>query len=465
MQAARYTGPYCGGPSLGPLQGDEGARRLLIFGGKLSVQRLRKRFPAARAHTVWCIGCSGSAEEDGAASGGAEPITLLQGSPSATESVASWASRLANGSFDAVVDAGHRIATGGGPVGALLEKSAMERLRELWPLVSDGGRYYVDAIHPSEQASASATLTAWMEQLVLFQHPKVRVYRKKAGWAAATARVAKQPKLPSATSFVVAGPQSAIVSKVAAQPGSVNEVAFRTAAFAASPKQVTDKVLGGMDGHSYQRMYGALLMPMRNASTPGPRKMLEVGLGCGMRYGAGASAYLWQYLLPEAEKWEAEFDKACVKNAIENKLLGDIHAVTGSSSNRTEVQGWVSESGGGFDVVIDDSGHSNRMVMTDLDELWPALLPGGVYFMEDLHVAHTERYDDTDGKDVSTDFLRALASYLLGSGAQNHSQAALDAAARAPGAAYVLCQEMACAIGRTCDASRDAVGDTQDVAG
>ena len=27
MQPARYTGPYCGGPSLGPLQGDEGARR------------------------------------------------------------------------------------------------------------------------------------------------------------------------------------------------------------------------------------------------------------------------------------------------------------------------------------------------------------------------------------------------------------------------------------------------------
>ena len=60
MQPARDTGPYCGGPSLGPLQGDEGARRLLVFGGKLSVQRLRKRFPAARAHTVWCIGCSGA---------------------------------------------------------------------------------------------------------------------------------------------------------------------------------------------------------------------------------------------------------------------------------------------------------------------------------------------------------------------------------------------------------------------
>ena len=79
---------------------------------------------------------------------------------------------------------------------------------------------------------------------------------------------------------------------------------------------------------------------------------------------------------------------------------------------------------------------------------WGRLLHGGP-----ARRAHTQRYDDTDGKDVSTDFLRALASYLLGSGAQNHSQAALDAAARAPGAAYVLCQEMACAIGRTCDAS------------
>ena len=321
-------------------------------------------------------------------------MNFFQGSPSVNESVAAWVSRLANGSFDAVLDAGHHFATGSGPVGTLLEMNAMGRLSELWPLVSEGGRYYVDAIRPTEQASASTTLTAWMEYLVLFQHPKIRGYRKTPGWGRAAARVAQQPRLPPATAFVVAGQQSAIVSKLAATRGSANEVAFRSAAFASSPHQVTDKVLGGIDGHSYQRMYGALLMPMRNMSTPGPRKMLEVGLGCGMRYGAGASATLWRYLFPEAEKWEAEFDAACVKNAVENKLLGEIHALTSSATNRTEVQGWVTDSGGGFDVIIDDSGHSNRMVITDLDELWPALLPGGVFFMEDLHVAHTQRYDE-----------------------------------------------------------------------
>ena len=46
-------------------------------------------------------------------------------------------------------------------------------------------------------------------------------------------------------------------------------------------------------------------MPLR--STPGA-KMLEIGLGCGMKYGAGASANLWRVALPEVELWEAEIN-------------------------------------------------------------------------------------------------------------------------------------------------------------
>ena len=75
LRVNALDGPYCGGSSFGPLYGDDSARRLLILDGEVSLHRLQRRFPAARPHTVWCLGCSRRAE-DGAST---------EGSPSAKE--------------------------------------------------------------------------------------------------------------------------------------------------------------------------------------------------------------------------------------------------------------------------------------------------------------------------------------------------------------------------------------------
>ena len=37
---------------------------------------------------------------------------------------------------------------------------------------------------------------------------------------------------------------------------------------------------------------------------------------------------------------------------------------------------WLAKSGGSFDVVIDDGGHSNTQILTTCEVLWPALKPG-----------------------------------------------------------------------------------------
>ena len=65
--------------------------------------------------------------------------------------------------------------------------------------------------------------------------------------------------------------------------------------------------------HSYETMYGTFLYPLKFAAhTP---RMLEIGLGCNMDYGPGASVQIWRQLLPHAELWEAEYDAACVEKA------------------------------------------------------------------------------------------------------------------------------------------------------
>jgi hypothetical protein len=53
------------------------------------------------------------------------------------------------------------------------------------------------------------------------------------------------------------------------------------------------------------------LMPLRHVSPPA--KILEIGLGCNMHYGAGASAKVWRETFPEAELWMADVDAACVQ--------------------------------------------------------------------------------------------------------------------------------------------------------
>ena len=42
--------------------------------------------------------------------------------------------------------------------------------------------------------------------------------------------------------------------------------------------------------------------------------------------------------------------------------------------------------GGQFDVIVDDGGHNSMHILKTFEYMWPQLNPGGLYFIEDLHV-------------------------------------------------------------------------------
>jgi len=153
----------------------------------------------------------------------------------------------------------------------------------------------------------------------------------------------------------------------------------------------TDKVIF----HEYQIMYGRFLLPYYYQNPN--MKMLEIGLGCGMGYGPGMSVALHQKIFPNAELWEAEYDEKCV-NLHRNGKLKNINVLTGDQGNETVLDRWIKESGGNFDVIIDDGGHKNCQIWNSLKTLWPTLKSGGLYFIEDLHVG---KYDWT--RDFTTE--------------------------------------------------------------
>lgn len=154
---------------------------------------------------------------------------------------------------------------------------------------------------------------------------------------------------------------------------------------ALSFKPVTDKIgYGKRDRHRYHNMYGQFLLPLA-AHTP-TMKFLEIGLGCNMDYGAGASVKIWKKLFPQAELWEAEYVKECAEKAQANGQLDGINVLIGDQGDFKTLDSWIEKSGGNFDIIIDDGGHHNCQIMNTFEKMWPQLNPGGYYFIEDLHV-------------------------------------------------------------------------------
>jgi len=218
---------------------------------------------------------------------------------------------------------------------------------------------------------------------------------------------------------------------------------------AASLSTKTDK----FTDHAYQTMYGIFLGPLGKAG--GKAKLLEIGLGCDMRYGPGASVKMWQALLPNVELWEADIDGACVQHARSRGQLDGVNTVSGDQGDKALLAQWVAQSGGNFDVIIDDGGHLNTQIKASFDVLWPAVKRGGLYFLEDLQVGRSSHYDTTGGSMVMSDIVQDWVEQLLireNAQALGHSLHPKDSALKWPlpvGVEFVMCQKQACVIGKS----------------
>jgi hypothetical protein len=248
---------------------------------------------------------------------------------------------------------------------------------------------------------------------------------------------------------------------------------FRAVAQGDPHRQVTDKVNGTGRGvghgngkpdmirHRYELMYGIFLMPLRNS--PKPIRMLEIGLGCYMGYGPGASARLWRRLLPNADIWEAEFDGACVTKYAPVLEKMRTRPLVGSQRESKDLDAWVRAVGNDLDVVIDDGDHRSKANYLAFQALWPAIAPGGLYFIEDLMMNRKDAGPDVlqNGYtmiDVLMSWMDQLTVYRGPRYAPfgHHAQSApnKEAAARAAlfplpdRAAFVFCQDTACVVGK-----------------
>ncbi|PHH60195.1 hypothetical protein CDD81_1975 [Ophiocordyceps australis] len=172
----------------------------------------------------------------------------------------------------------------------------------------------------------------------------------------------------------------------ASSQGSQPQPSFEQIALKFGTDKVTD--------HSYQDMYDKYVSPLRNNRV----KMLEIGLGCNMEYGPGASYYTWLEYLSDVELYYIESDGPCADKYKDK--TSNAHVFVGDQADKAFLDQFAADTtmDGLFDIVIDDGGHTMEQQITSLEHLWPVVKPGGIYVIEDLQTSFWQDY----GGDPST---------------------------------------------------------------
>ena len=179
---------------------------------------------------------------------------------------------------------------------------------------------------------------------------------------------------------------------------------------ARSFRPITDKV----DGHHYQRAYDRLLPVFLER---GKRvRVLEIGLGCNMGYGPGASVPVWLEYFKSVgiELSVFEYDAACATAYA--RTHPDIQIYTGDQAREEDLAKLIAGPNGvgnnQFDIIVEDGGHTWVQQQVSFRYLFPkALAPGGMYFLEDLLTSYMPGY--AGGGQVNTvDYIKTLLDDL-----------------------------------------------------
>lgn len=159
------------------------------------------------------------------------------------------------------------------------------------------------------------------------------------------------------------------------------------------------------DRHHYTPIYHRYLGSMRNTALT----LLEIGIG------SGPSLKMWYSYFPGARIYALDSANHTDKdNDRVTTMICD-------QSDRESLRRALNAIGEPLDVVIDDGGHYMHQQQISLGVLFPALRPGGLYFIEDLHTSYwpwngySSVYDDIPidiNLDRSNTTLKMVRDYL-----------------------------------------------------
>jgi len=139
------------------------------------------------------------------------------------------------------------------------------------------------------------------------------------------------------------------------------------------------------------------------------KKMVEIGLGCNMQYGAGHSIPFWKEVFDINNIFVFEYDKNCVINFNKSVKYDYYKSFIGDQGDSKDLQTFGNIIGE-VDLIVDDGGHSMKQQITSLIYLFKHLSKWGMYVIEDMHSCYYPEYQYFDIK--SCDFISDLIKCL-----------------------------------------------------
>lgn len=138
-------------------------------------------------------------------------------------------------------------------------------------------------------------------------------------------------------------------------------------------KYKTDK---GSGGHHYTEVYEYFFYPIKN----NVKKVLEIGVS------EGASLKMWRDYFPKAMVYGIDIkDKSRINSKTIKTFIAD-------QADRKKLQNFIDASGAGFDIILDDGGHTIEQQQVSIGYLFRHLKRGGFYIIEDVHTSLNARY-------------------------------------------------------------------------
>jgi len=144
-------------------------------------------------------------------------------------------------------------------------------------------------------------------------------------------------------------------------------------------RQQTDKALPICFGKSYLDIYEKYFEPIRDTVS----NVLEFGVA------AGGSLRTWEEYFPNAYIFGVDVNpEAQIRNTSRTSIL------TCSQDDAEQLHMMATD----FDIIIDDGSHINELTVESFQIMFPHVVPGGYYIIEDMGLTH-----DTD---VAADTVR-----------------------------------------------------------
>ncbi len=145
-----------------------------------------------------------------------------------------------------------------------------------------------------------------------------------------------------------------------------------------------------------------------------PINLLEIGIG-GYKnpHEGGGSLRMWERFFPKARIHGIDlYDKKSLEE-------GRISIYTGNQVDRPFLEK-ISNSVGGFEIIIDDGSHVNEHIIETFKILFPLLKVGGIYVIEDVQTSYWPEYGgDSLNPDQETTAMGYFKKFIHG---LNHAE-------------------------------------------